>query len=142
MTVLSKPAYVCDYSGKMCVYMWLWKLNPCTWRKKKKNKANKQDETNFTPSGPYWENMPPNLTQKEKNQSNSSTFNTKNPKKKQLGTSLVWSPILLWRETSYGFGCTIIDSYTWETNPFPICKKNQTSNTKGPQIIPYSGRLK
>ena len=28
----------------------------------------------------------------------------KTPKEKQLGTSTVWSPILLWRETSYGLG--------------------------------------
>ena len=32
----------------------------------------------------------------------------KTPKEKQLGTSLVWSSILLWRETSYGLGCTTI----------------------------------
>ena len=51
-----------------CVYA-IVKEKP-TYRKKKaeKNKANKQDKTKFTYSGPYWENMPPDLTQKQINQ--------------------------------------------------------------------------
>ena len=61
-----------------------------------------------------------------------------NPKEKQ-GTSPLWSPILLRRETSYGLWCTTIDRETAKINPFPICKRNKTTNTKGSQIIPYSG---
>ena len=41
-------------------------------------------------------------------------------------------------KTSYGLGCTTIDRETAEINPFPICKRNTTSNTKGSQNIPYS----
>ena len=48
---------------------------------RKKNKANRQAKTKFTPSGPYWENMPPYLTHKQRNHSNSSTLNTKNPQR-------------------------------------------------------------
>ena len=44
-------------------------------------------------------------------------------------------------KTSYGLGCTTIDIETAEIIPFPICKRNTTSNTKGSQNIPYSGRL-
>ena len=43
--------------------------------------------------------------------------------------------------TSYGLGCTTTDRETAEINPFPICKRNKTSNTKGSQHIPYSRRL-
>ena len=34
-------------------------------------------------------------------------------------------------KTSYGFGCTTTDKETAEINPFPICNRNTTSNTKG-----------
>ena len=33
-------------------------------------------------------------------------------------------------ETSYGLGCTTTDRETPEINPFSICKRNKTSNTK------------
>ena len=45
-------------------------------------------------------------------------------------------------KTSYGLGCTTTDRETAEINPFPICKRNTTSNTKGSRNIPYSGWLK
>ena len=41
-------------------------------------------------------------------------------------------------KNSYGLGCTTIDRVTVEINPFPICKRNTTSNTKGSRNIPYS----
>ena len=50
--------------------------------------------------------------------------------------------IFVTEKNSYGLGCTIIDRETAEINPFPICKRNKTSNTKGSRIIPYSGCLK
>ena len=34
VTVLSKPAYIHDYSRKTHLYKWLWKKNLCTWRKR------------------------------------------------------------------------------------------------------------
>ena len=34
-------------------------------------------------------------------------------------------------KTSYGLGCTTTDIVTAEIIPFPICKRNKTSNTKG-----------
>ena len=64
-----------------------------------------------------------------------------NPKEKQ-GTSPAESLILLRIKTSYVLGCTTTDSQTQEINPFPICKRNKKSNTKGSRIIPYSGWLK
>ena len=47
---------------------------------------------------------------------------------------------VLRREISMAWGTTI-DSLTPEINHFPICKRNQTTNTKGSQFVPYSGRL-
>ena len=46
-----------------------------------------------------------------------------NPKEKQ-GTSLVWSPILLWRKLPMAWGTTT-NRVTIEINPFPICKRNK-----------------
>ena len=63
-----------------------------------------------------------------------------NPKEKQ-GTSQVWSPILLRRETSYGLGCTTTDNFDTRNQYFPICKRNQTYNTKGYRIIPCFTQL-
>ena len=120
-TVLSKSAYICDYSRKIRMYMRLWKQNPRTGRKRHKNRANRQAKTKFTSSRPYWENMPPDPTQKQRNQEKFKYIEyQKPPKEKQLGTSPVWSPILLQRETSYGLGCTIIDSFETRNQYFPI----------------------
>ena len=41
-------------------------------------------------------------------------------------------------KTSYGLGCTTTDRETVEINPFPIFKRNKTSNTKGSRNVPYS----
>ena len=60
-----------------------------------------------------------------------------NPKEKQ-GTSPADSPILLWRKLPMAWG---VPQQTVEINPFPICKRNKTSNTKGSRNIPYSGWL-
>ena len=62
------------------VYMTV-KAKPTYRKKKEENKANTQAETKFTPSRLYWENMPPDPTQKQRNQSNSSTLNAKNPQR-------------------------------------------------------------
>ena len=61
------------------------------------------------------------------------------PKEKQR-TSLAWSPILLRRKLPMAWGTTT-DRVTAKINPFPICKRDETSNTKGSQNIPYSGWL-
>ena len=46
-----------------------------------KKKVNKQAKTKFTPIKHYQENMPPNPTKKQRNQSNSRTLNAdKTPK--------------------------------------------------------------
>ena len=52
-----------------------------------------------------------------------------NPKHKQ-GTSPAELPILLQREIPMAWGTTT-DSLTLENQSFPICKRHQTSNTKG-----------
>ena len=58
----------------------------------------------ITPIGHYWENIPPGPTQKQRNKEKFKHIVYQNPKEKQLGTSLVESPILLRRENSYGLG--------------------------------------
>ena len=72
--------------------------------KQKNNKVNRQDETKFTPTRHYWENMPPEPTQKQRNWRNSSTLNAEKFPKKKLGTSVVWSSILLWRKIPMAWG--------------------------------------
>ena len=141
MTVLSKPAYIRDYSRKTHVYTRLWKKNPRIGRKIYKNKVNGQTETKFTSLGYYWVIMPPEPTQKHRNQSNRSTLNAKNPQRKTTRNlpSIVVNSIT--EKTSYGLGCTTTDRETKKINPFPICKRNTTSNTKGSRNIPYSGWL-
>ena len=53
-----------------------------------KKKANRKSETKFTPIRHYQENIPPYLTQKQRNQSNSRTLNAdKTPKGQLLGTA-------------------------------------------------------
>ena len=48
-----------------------------------KKKVNRQVETKFIPIRHYQENMPPDPTQKQRNQSNSRTLNAdKNPQRK------------------------------------------------------------
>ena len=49
---------------------------------------------------------------------------------------------LLRRETSYGLGCTTTNSFDTRNQSFPICKRNQTSNTEGYRTVPCSKRLK
>ena len=75
VSVFSKSTYISSYSRKTHVYTRLWGKNPRTWRKRDKKKENRQAETKFTPIRHYWENMPPDPTQKQRNQSNSSTLN-------------------------------------------------------------------
>ena len=48
---------------------------------RKKNRENRHAKIKCTPSGPYWENMTPDPTQKQRNHSNSSTLNTENPQR-------------------------------------------------------------
>ena len=63
------------------------------------------------------------------------------PKPKETkGTAPLESPIMLQREIPMAWGTTI-DRETTKFNPFPICKRNTKSNTKGYRNIPYSGRL-
>ena len=62
--------------------------------------------------------------------------------KEKQGTSPEESPILLQRETSYGLGCTTTNNFDTRNQYFLICKRNQTSNTKGYRIIPFSRWLK
>ena len=63
-----------------------------------------------------------------------------NPKEKQ-GTSPAESPILLQREIPMAWGTTT-DSFDSRNQSFPICNRNKMSNTKGSDLVPYSGRLK
>ena len=58
----------------------------------------------ITPAGHYWENIPPDSTQKHRNKEQFKHIVYPIPKENQLGTSPVESPILLRRETSYGLG--------------------------------------
>ena len=81
-TVCSKSTYIRSYCRKTHVYTRLWKQNPRTGRKRDKKKENRQAETKFTPVRHYWANMPPDPTQKQRNQSNLSTFNAEKPPKK------------------------------------------------------------
>ena len=48
---------------------------------------------------------------------------------------------IITEKTSYGLGRTKTYRETIEINPFPIFKRNKTSNTKGSRNIPYSGWL-
>ena len=65
MTIQGKPACTRDCERKTHVHE----------EKRDKRKENIQAKTKFTPIRHYWENMPPNPTQKQRNQSNSSTLN-------------------------------------------------------------------
>ena len=99
-------------------------------------------ETKFTPSRPYWVNMPPNLTQKHRNQRISSTLNTKNPQREitrnlpSMVANSVTERNVLWIRVYHNKQLDL------KNQSFPICKRNQTYNTKGCQIIPYSEQLK
>ena len=42
---------------------------------------------------------------------------------------------IVMEKNSYGLGCTTIDIETPEINPFPIWKRNTTSNTKGSVVV-------
>ena len=63
-----------------------------------------------------------------------------NPKEEQ-GTSPAESPILLRREIPMAWGTTT-DNFNSKNQSFPICNGNKMSNTKGSNLVPYSGRLK
>ena len=63
-----------------------------------------------------------------------------NPKEKQ-GTSPAELPILLRREIPMAWGTTT-DNFDSRNQSFPICNRNKMSNTKGSDLVPYSGRLK
>ena len=63
-----------------------------------------------------------------------------NPKEKQ-GTSPAKSPILFRREIPMAWGTTT-DIFDSRNQSFPICNRNKMSNTKGLDLVPYSGRLK
>ena len=71
-------------------------------QEEKESKMIIQDQ--ITPIGHYWENIPPDPTQKQRNKEKFKHIVYQNPKQKQLGTSPVKSPILLRRETSYCLG--------------------------------------
>ena len=117
-------------------------LKTCIWEEKCiKTKANKQAETNFTPIRHYQAYMPPDPTQKQRNKSNSKSLNVdrKPPKEKyQELPSGVANSIM--ERNSYGLGYhnRQINS---RNQSFPICKRNQTTNTEGSRFIPFSGRL-
>ena len=49
--------------------------------------------------------------------------------------------LLLQREIPMSWGTTI-DSFDSRNQSFPICNRNKMSNTKGSDLVPYSGRLK
>ena len=69
-----------------------------------KKKVNRQAKTKFTPVSHYWENMPLDLPQKQRNQSNSRTLNAEKPLKEMTKNSPVWSPILLRRKLPMAWG--------------------------------------
>ena len=81
------------------------------------NKVNRQAETKYTPIKHYQENMPPYLTQKQRNQSNSRTLNAdKTPKGKITTISPAESSILLRREIPMAWGTTT-EILALEINP-------------------------
>ena len=97
-----KPACTRDYKGKTHVQE----------EKEIKKKENRQAKTKFTPIRNHKENMTPDPTQKQRNQSNSRTLNAdKTPKgNDQELPSMVYNSIT--EKTSCGLGCTIIDRVT------------------------------
>ena len=48
---------------------------------------------------------------------------------------------LLRREIPMAWGTTT-DSFDYKNQSFPICNRNNMSNTKGSDLVPYSERLK
>ena len=107
-----------------------------------KIKANRHAETNFTPTRHYQENMPLDPTQKQEKKSNSRSLNAdRKPRKdnyKELPSGVANSVM---ERNSYGLGYhnRKLES---RNQSFPICNRNQISNTKGSDVIPYFGRLK
>ena len=75
--------------------------------------------------------MPPDPTRKQKNHSKKSTLNVENPQIKTTRNLPSMVPNSITEKISYGLGCTTTDRETVEINPFPICKRNTTYNTKG-----------
>ena len=69
--------------------------------------------------------MPPDPTQKQKNQSNKSTLNAKNSQIKKLGTSPVWSPILLWRKIPMAWGVPQQTEKLQKSIPSPYVREIQ-----------------
>ena len=96
----------------------------------------------MVPNRPYWENMPPDPTQKPRNQEQFKYIEYQNPKEKQLGTlpsgvaNSVMERNLLWLRVYHN---RQLDT---RNQSFPICKRNQTSDTKGYRIVPCFGWLK
>ena len=132
MEIIEKPACIRDYELKTRV-----QEERCI-----KIKANRQAETNFTPIRHYQAYMTPNSTQKQRNKSNSKSLNAdKKPPKdnyQELPSGVANS---VTERNSYGLGYhnKQVDS---RNQSFPICKRNQISNTKGLELVPYSRWLK
>ena len=113
--IVVKAVCIHDCELKTCV-----QEEKCT-----KIKENRQAETKFTPIRHYQENMPPNLTQKQRNKSNSRTLNAnKNPQRITTRNSPVESPILLQQEIPMSWGTTT-DSLTLEINPFLYARETK-----------------
>ena len=74
--------YIRENRSKNRMYTQLWSKKSRTRRKRDKKKVNRQAETKFTPIKHYQENMPLDLTQKQRNQSITRTLNVnKTPKR-------------------------------------------------------------
>ena len=65
----------------------------------------------------------------------------KTPKGKMTRNSPAESPILLQREILMAW-VTTTDNFDSRNQSFPIFNRNKMSNTKGSDLVPYSGRLK
>ena len=97
-----------------------------------------QDQIN--PIGHYWENIPPESTQKHRNKVQFKHIVYQKSKEKQLGTSPVESPVternFLW------LGGTTTNSMTPKIILSQYARTVSKSNTKGYRIVPYFGWLK
>ena len=79
-------------------------------------------------------------TRRNKEQVNNITpiVPIKTPKGKMTRNSLAESAILLRREIPMACGTTT-DNFDSRNQSFPICNRNKMSNTKGSDLVPYSG---
>ena len=113
--IAEKPAYIRDCEFKTCV-----QEERCI-----KIKENRQAETNFTPIRHYQANMPPDSTQKQRNQRNSRTLNAnKNPQREITRNSPAELPILIRREIPMAWGTTT-DNLTPKINPFLYARETK-----------------